>query len=68
MQHAVLQIPVAMAVWDDGYGISVTKDKQIVKASVSRGTGGFQEGGGNQWDSDLQGQGLGLSGDGQGIC
>lgn len=38
---AVLQIPVAMAVWDDGYGISVTKDKQIVKASVSEALEGF---------------------------
>ena len=40
---AVLQIPVAMAVWDDGYGISVTKDKQIVKASVSEALEGFKK-------------------------
>ena len=40
---AVLQIPVAMAVWDDGYGISVTKDKQIVKASISRALEGFRK-------------------------
>lgn len=39
---AVLQIPVVMAVWDDGYGISVTKDKQIVKASISRALEGFK--------------------------
>jgi len=39
---AVLQIPVAIAVWDDGYGISVTKDKQIVKASISEALEGFQ--------------------------
>jgi len=39
---AVLQIPVAMTVWDDGYGISVTKDKQIVKESVSRALEGFR--------------------------
>ncbi len=38
---AVLQIPVAMAVWDDGYGISVTRDKQIVKESISRALAGF---------------------------
>ncbi|HYW95860.1 MAG TPA: thiamine pyrophosphate-dependent dehydrogenase E1 component subunit alpha, partial [Bacteroidales bacterium] len=38
---AVLQIPVALAVWDDGYGISVTKDYQIVKASVSEALKGF---------------------------
>ena len=40
---AVLQVPVAMAVWDDGYGISVTKDKQIVKESVSRALEGFRK-------------------------
>jgi len=40
---AVLQIPVAMAVWDDGYGISVTKDKQIVKESISKALEGFQK-------------------------
>lgn len=40
---AVLQIPVALAVWDDGYGISVTKDKQIVKASISEALKGFQK-------------------------
>ncbi len=39
---AVLQIPVALAVWDDGYGISVTKDLQIVKASISDALAGFQ--------------------------
>jgi pyruvate/2-oxoglutarate/acetoin dehydrogenase E1 component len=32
-----------MAVWDDGYGISVTKDKQIVKESVSRALEGFRK-------------------------
>jgi pyruvate/2-oxoglutarate/acetoin dehydrogenase E1 component/TPP-dependent pyruvate/acetoin dehydrogenase alpha subunit len=40
---AVLQVPVAMTVWDDGYGISVTKDKQIVKESVSRALEGFRK-------------------------
>jgi len=40
---AVLQIPVAMTVWDDGYGISVTKDKQIVKESISRALEGFRK-------------------------
>lgn len=40
---AVLRIPVAMAVWDDGYGISVTRDKQIVKESVSRALDGFRK-------------------------
>ena len=40
---AVLQVPVAVAVWDDGYGISVPKDKQIVKASVSEALEGFRK-------------------------
>ncbi|MCF8224528.1 MAG: hypothetical protein K9J30_01475 [Bacteroidales bacterium] len=39
---AVLQIPVAVAVWDDGYGISVTKDLQIVKESISEALEGFR--------------------------
>ena len=40
---AVLQIPVAVAVWDDGYGISVTKDLQIVKANISEALEGFRK-------------------------
>jgi pyruvate/2-oxoglutarate/acetoin dehydrogenase E1 component/TPP-dependent pyruvate/acetoin dehydrogenase alpha subunit len=40
---AVLQIPMAVAVWDDGYGISVTKDLQIVKASISEALKGFEK-------------------------
>lgn len=40
---AVLQIPVAIGVWDDGYGISVTKDLQIVKASISEALKGFEK-------------------------
>lgn len=39
----VLQIPMALAVWDDGYGISVTKDYQIIKASVSEILKGFEK-------------------------
>lgn len=40
---AILEIPVAVAVWDDGYGISVTKDMQIVKASISEALEGFRK-------------------------
>ena len=40
---AVLQIPVAIAVWDDGYGISVTRDLQIVKSSISEALKGFEK-------------------------
>jgi len=39
---AVLQIPVALSVWDDGYGISVTRDLQIVKDSISEALEGFR--------------------------
>ena len=39
---AVLQIPMAVAVWDDGYGISVTKDYQTVKESISAALKGFE--------------------------
>jgi len=39
---AVLQIPVAIAVWDDGYGISVTKDLQIAKADIAEVLEGFK--------------------------
>lgn len=39
---AVLQVPVALAVWDDGYGISVTRDLQIVKDSISEALEGFR--------------------------
>ncbi len=40
---AVLQIPLAVAVWDDGYGISVPKELQIVKASISEALAGFEK-------------------------
>ena len=40
---SVLQIPLAMSVWDDGYGISVTKDLQIVKSSISEALKGFEK-------------------------
>lgn len=40
---AVLQVPLAVFVWDDGYGISVPKEKQTVKASISDALAGFQK-------------------------
>lgn len=40
---AVLQIPLAMTVWDDGYGISVSKELQIVKSSISEALKGFEK-------------------------
>jgi 2-oxoisovalerate dehydrogenase E1 component len=39
---AVLQVPLAMSVWDDGYGISVPKKFQTVKESISQALKGFQ--------------------------
>lgn len=39
----VLQIPLAVFVWDDGYGISVPKKYQTIKASVSEALSGMQK-------------------------
>ena len=38
----VLQVPVVMSVWDDGHGISVPKEFQTTKASISEALSGFQ--------------------------
>ena len=37
----VSQIPMAVAVWDDGYGISVPVEEQTVKASISEALKGL---------------------------
>jgi 2-oxoisovalerate dehydrogenase E1 component len=37
----VLQIPVAISVWDDGYGISVPVEYQTTKGSISEALKGF---------------------------
>jgi pyruvate/2-oxoglutarate/acetoin dehydrogenase E1 component/TPP-dependent pyruvate/acetoin dehydrogenase alpha subunit len=39
----VLQIPLAVFVWDDGYGISVPKEYQTTKSSISEVLSGFQK-------------------------
>ena len=39
----VLQIPLAVFVWDDGYGISVPKKYQTTKASISAALAGMQK-------------------------
>lgn len=39
----VLQIPLAIFVWDDGYGISVPRKYQTTKGSVSEALKGFQK-------------------------
>jgi pyruvate/2-oxoglutarate/acetoin dehydrogenase E1 component/TPP-dependent pyruvate/acetoin dehydrogenase alpha subunit len=40
----VLQIPLAVFIWDDGYGISVPTNLQTVKGSISKALAGFQMG------------------------
>jgi 2-oxoisovalerate dehydrogenase E1 component len=39
----VLQVPVAVAVWDDGYGISVPTRFQTIKSSISDALRGFEK-------------------------
>ncbi|WP_020596987.1 thiamine pyrophosphate-dependent enzyme [Spirosoma panaciterrae] len=38
----VLQVPLLMSVWDDGYGISVPVEYQTTKASISKAMAGLQ--------------------------
>ena len=38
----VLQVPMAVSVWDDGYGISVPKKYQTTKESISEALAGFE--------------------------
>lgn len=40
---AVLEVPLAIFIWDDGYGISVPSGPQIVKGSISDALKGFQK-------------------------
>ncbi|MBA7526309.1 1-deoxy-D-xylulose-5-phosphate synthase [subsurface metagenome] len=40
---AVKQIPLAVAVWDDGFGISVEKKDQTIKSSISEALRGFEK-------------------------
>ena len=39
----VLQVPLAVFVWDNGYGISVPKEYQTTKGSISEALAGFQQ-------------------------
>ena len=41
----VLQVPLLMSVWDDGYGISVPIEYQTIKGSISKALAGFQRDG-----------------------
>ena len=38
----VLQVPMVMSVWDDGYGISVARHNQTTKDSISEALAGMQ--------------------------
>jgi pyruvate/2-oxoglutarate/acetoin dehydrogenase E1 component/TPP-dependent pyruvate/acetoin dehydrogenase alpha subunit len=38
----VLQVPMAISVWDDGYGISVSTKFQTTKANISKALSGFE--------------------------
>ncbi|MFM7328661.1 MAG: thiamine pyrophosphate-dependent enzyme [Bacteroidota bacterium] len=38
----VLQVPIVLAVWDDGYGISVPQEYHTTKLSISKAMAGFQ--------------------------
>ncbi|WP_375443761.1 thiamine pyrophosphate-dependent enzyme [uncultured Fibrella sp.] len=38
----VLQVPLLVSVWDDGYGISVPVELQTTKGSISKALAGFQ--------------------------
>jgi len=38
---SIIQIPLVMSVWDDGYGISVDNKIQTVKSSISEALSGF---------------------------
>ncbi len=38
----VMQIPMLVSVWDDGYGISVPKKYQTIKENISEAISGFQ--------------------------
>ena len=39
----VMQVPLAVFVWDDGYGISVPKEFQTTKSSISKALSGLQK-------------------------
>ncbi len=42
---AVTKVPLLMSVWDDGYGISVPKELQTARASISQALSGMDLGG-----------------------
>ncbi|MFO7539863.1 MAG: thiamine pyrophosphate-dependent enzyme [Chloroflexota bacterium] len=49
----VLQAPVVISIWDDGYGISVANEHQITKESLSEMLSGFQRDAGQRNGYDI---------------
>ncbi len=39
----VMQVPLAISVWDDGWGISVSNDRQTTKSNISEALKGFEK-------------------------
>jgi pyruvate/2-oxoglutarate/acetoin dehydrogenase E1 component/TPP-dependent pyruvate/acetoin dehydrogenase alpha subunit len=49
----VLQVPMLVSVWDDGYGISVPNETQVTKNSISTLLEGFRREGGNGYELEI---------------
>jgi pyruvate/2-oxoglutarate/acetoin dehydrogenase E1 component/TPP-dependent pyruvate/acetoin dehydrogenase alpha subunit len=49
----VLQIPLHLSVWDDGYGISVPNELQMTKSSVSAALAGMRRDGGPGYEIEV---------------
>jgi 2-oxoisovalerate dehydrogenase E1 component len=56
----VLQVPMLMSVWDDGYGISVPQEYHTTKASISKALAGLQRTETEKGYEILTRQGMGL--------
>ncbi|HND88531.1 MAG TPA: thiamine pyrophosphate-dependent enzyme [Saprospiraceae bacterium] len=61
----VLQVPLAVSVWDDGYGISVPKKYQTTKESISEVLEGFRAHKGDGTGIDIH---VGKAWDYAGLC
>ena len=61
----VLQVPLAVSVWDDGYGISVPQKYQTTKESISAVLEGFRAGEGDDTGINIH---LGKAWDYPGLC
>jgi pyruvate/2-oxoglutarate/acetoin dehydrogenase E1 component/TPP-dependent pyruvate/acetoin dehydrogenase alpha subunit len=49
----VLQVPLLISVWDDGYGISVPNELQVVKSSISAALAGMRREGGAGYEIEV---------------